>query len=310
MKKNTLLLLFLVISFGVFATPSWMGSQSYTQSSTSQNVTFTVWQNQDYLGLHCEVGVSTNGGSTWTVYQMSYFGNNSENSVWSLTQKINSSSNCLCYFHGYDDWGYNLWLNNSSNNYSFIVNPTTEADGDWNSGSTWCDGSVPASTTANYIIANNITLNQNATIGSLTINSGKTFTASDATPRILTIAKSTSGSSTTLTNSGTWGNGTGGSTVVFTGAPSSGDAIHAISGTIGFQNITINKTGGSSNVGASFGENSSLTGTLEIGAGGFISTNPPTGFYGTGAVLKFNQGEPATYDVNTGDKTWSTTVIP
>jgi hypothetical protein len=63
-------------------------------------------------------------------------------------------------------------------------------------------------------------------------------------------------------------------------------------------------------VGASFGASSSLTGTLEIGAGGYISTDPPSGFYGLGAILKFNQGSGATYDVNAGDKTWSTTEIP
>ena len=156
----------------------------------------------------------------------------------------------------------------------------------------------------------NVTLDNSPTIKSLTIGSGSTFTASDASPRALTIAKLASGTSTTVTNNGTWANGTGGSTVVFTGAPSSGDAIHAILGAIAFQNITINKTSGTSNVGASFGANSSLTGTLEIGTGGFISTDPPTGFYSTNAILKFNQGTSATYNVNSGDKTWSTTVIP
>lgn len=156
----------------------------------------------------------------------------------------------------------------------------------------------------------NITLDDNASVKSFTINSGGTFTASDASPRTLTIAKSASGSSTTLANSGTWANGTGGSTVVFSGAPSSGDAIHVITGTIAFQNITINKTGGSSNVGASFGANSSVSGTLEIGAGGFVSTVPPTGFYGSNAILKFNQGTGANYNVEASDYTWSTTVIP
>lgn len=310
MKKITLSIFFLIMTFGIFAAPSWMGNQSYSQSSTSQDVTFTVWQNQSYLGLHCKVGVSTDGGSSWNEYEMIYSGDNSGNSVWTLTKKINSSSNCLCYFHGYDDWGYNYYLNNSSNNYSFIVNPTTQADGNWNSGATWCDGTVPSSTSANYIIANNVTLNQDVTIGTLIINSGKTFTASDASPRNLTITKSNLGSSTTLTNNGTWENGTGGSTVVFTGAPSSGDAIHAITGTIPFQKVIINKTGGSSNVGAGFAANCSVSQSLEIGTGGYVSTDPPASFYGTNAVLKFNQGTGANYAINPGDKTWSTTVIP
>lgn len=198
----------------------------------------------------------------------------------------------------------------------------SKATGNWNTAGTWesspnninwiTSSLVPdaSATTITILSGHNVTLDINATIAGLIINSDATFTASDATPRTLTITKSTSGSSTTLSNSGTWVNSTVGSTVVFTGAPSSGDAIHAISGIISFQNLTVNKTDGSSNVGASFGTNSSLTGTLEIGTGGYISTNPPTGFYDTGAILKFNQGALATYDVNTGDKTWSTTEVP
>ncbi len=153
-------------------------------------------------------------------------------------------------------------------------------------------------------------MDANVSIPRLTINSGGTFTASDASPRTLTITKSTAGSSTTLSNSGTWSNGTGGATVVFSGAPSAGDAVHAISGNIGFQNITINKSGGSSNVGASFGTNSSLTGTLQIGTGGYVSTAPPTNFYNSSAILKFNQGSGAIYDVNASDNSWSTTQVP
>ncbi len=221
-------------------------------------------------------------------------------------------------------------MNNSGTNYNYFTGESAASDyfrskatGNWNTSASWessANGSsnwvaatlVPSSSASGITILNghNITLDANISISGLTINSGATFTASDASPRTLTITKSASGSSTTLANSGTWANGSGGSTLVFTGAPSSGDAVHAITGTIAFQNLTVNKTGGSSNVGASFGAGTSLTGTLEIGTGGFISTNPPIGFYGTGAILKFNQGALATYDVNSGDKTWSTTEVP
>ncbi len=221
-------------------------------------------------------------------------------------------------------------MNNSGTNYNYFTGESAASDyfrskatGNWNTSSSWessVNGSsnwvaatlVPGNSASGITILNghNITLDANVSISNLTINTGATFTASDATPRILTISKSAAGSSTTLANSGTWANGVGGSTLVFTGAPSSGDAVHATTGTIAFQNLTVNKTGGSSNVGASFGAGTSLTGTLEIGTGGFISTNPPTGFYGTGAILKFNQGALATYDVNLGDKTWSTTEVP
>ena len=50
--------------------------------------------------------------------------------------------------------------------------------------------------------------------------------------------------------------------------------------------------------------------SLEIGAGGYVSTDPPASFYGSEAVLVFNQGASATYDVNSNDRTWSTTVVP
>lgn len=209
------------------------------------------------------------------------------------------------------DW-YTINLNNNSgNNYSYVVNSSfiSKSSGLWSSTSTWAGDQIPSSGGA-VILDNNVTLDQAASVSTLTINAGKTFTASDNSPRTLTITKSTAGSSTTLSNSGTWANGTGGSTVVFTGAPSSGDAVHAISGTIAFQNITVNKTGGSSNVGVSFGANSSVSGTLEIGTGGFVSTAPPTSFYSSGAILKFNQGSEATYDVNSGDYSWSSTVVP
>jgi autotransporter-associated beta strand protein len=179
----------------------------------------------------------------------------------------------------------------------------------WSATSSWLDGIVPPNG-ASIIIDDDLTIDQNAIVSGITINSGATFTASDANPRTLTISKSSSGSSATLSNSGTWSNGSGGSTVLLTGAPSSGDAIHQVSGTIAFENITVNKTGGSSNVGASFGEGSSVSGTLRIGAGGFISTDPPTDFYGTDATLDFNQGVSATYDVNANDKSWSTTEVP
>lgn len=212
--------------------------------------------------------------------------------------------------------------NSTSATWQTLKHYRSKNSGNWNTASNW-DSSpdntnwvtstlVPgaSATSITILTGHNITLDNNITIPGLTINSGATFTASDATARTLTITKSASGTSTTLSNSGTWANGTGGSTVVFTGAPSSGNAIHAITGTIPFQKVIINKTGGSSNVGAGFAANCSVSQSLEIGTGGYVSTNPPTSFYGTNAVLKFNQGTGANYAINPGDKTWSTTVIP
>jgi len=194
--------------------------------------------------------------------------------------------------------------------------------GDWTSIATWQSSPnnsywvnstlIPDANASSIVLKSGhiITLNTNASVNSLVIESGATFIASDASPRTFTISKSTAGSSTTLLNSGTWHNGSGGSTVIFSGAPSSGDAIHAISGSIGFQNVTFSKTGGSSNIGVSFGANSVISGTLEIGPGGFVATAPPTGFYANSAILKFNQGSGATYDVNAADYTWSSSQVP
>ncbi len=176
MKKIfTLLAITLFCSYS-YATPSWMGNQSYIQSSYSQDVTFTVWQNDDYTGLQCEVYVSTDNGANWNNYQMSYSGSNAGNSVWEITQPLHSSATCLCYFHGYDSDGYSYLLNNSGSNYSFKVNPTTASDGNWSDGATWCDGTVPSSTSAKYVIAHNVAADQAVTVGSAVINSGKTLT--------------------------------------------------------------------------------------------------------------------------------------
>ncbi len=205
----------------------------------------------------------------------------------------------------------------------------TNAATDWNTGSTWLGGAIPSSNST-VTIANSITINTivsnainnltiNSSTGTITFGASGALTANSVTNNgtvdmtsggTLNITKSTAGSTTDLTNTGTWSSGSGTSKVVFTGAPSSGDAIHVISGTIGFNNISINKTSGSSNVGASFGSGSTITGTMEIGTGGFVSTAPPTSFYNSTAILKFNQGSGATYDVNAGDYSWSTTQIP
>jgi hypothetical protein len=308
MKKLFLLLFIVFNSIITFAFPSWIGNQSSSQSVSSQDITFTVWMNQDYFGLSCSVGIYE--GTSWTEYPMNYSGNNNGNSVWTLTKSLKTNAT-LYYFHGTDqNLNNNIYLNNGGNNYTLNINPTTAASGNWSSPESWCDALVPSSTSAKYVIAHDLTLNQDATVGSLSINSGKTFTSNDGTLRTLTLAKSSSGSLTTLGNNGIWSNGSGQSNVVFTGTPGAGDAIHVISGTIPFQNVTMNKTGGSSNVGCSFGTNSSVSGTMEIGVGGFVSTAPPAGFYTSSAILKFNQGSGATYDVNVGDYSWSTTEVP
>ncbi len=300
-----------------------------TQSSSSINLSWSRWNSKNVMVVRKLTSASWTEPTQGTAYSVG-------NSIGSGTVVYNGNGTSFTDINLLPATGYDYKF--YSENYSYYsdgviasaTTATTSANdyfrsrvtGNWSESSTWESSPnnsnwvtaalIPGSSAKAITILNdhNVTLDGNVTIASLTINSGGTFTASDASPRTLTIAKSASGSSTTLANNGTWANGTGGSTVVFSGAPSSGDAIHVITGTIAFQNITINKTGGSSNVGASFGANSSVSGTLEIGAGGFVSTVPPTGFYGSNAILKFNQGTGANYNVEASDYTWSTTVIP
>jgi|GEM_PF-2183508 len=201
--------------------------------------------------------------------------------------------------------------NNGASNYSYSVNSTyiSLASGDWSSTSVWGGTAIPISG-ASVTIDDAVTLNQDATLSGLTISSA-TFTASDGSARTLTITRSDEGSATTITNSGgTWANGAGGSTVFFSGTPNAGDAIHQTSGTIAFQNVTIAKDGGTSNVGVDFQTNSLVSGTLQIGAGGYVSAAPPSGFYDNAAILEFNQGGASTYNVGSSDDTWSTTEVP
>ena len=127
---------------------------------------------------------------------------------------------------------------------------------------------------ADIVINGPVTLNQDATISSITINAGKTFTLGDATIRTLTINNATTG--TTLTNNGTWATGTAVSKLVFSGV-----ATHTISGTSSIGNVFLS-------TGVNFGSNTTVTGLMEINSGGFVSVNPP--IYSTTSTLSYNTG--------------------
>ena len=194
-------ILFIVLLFAGFSNSygaiSWMGNHSTgPQPANSQTIHFYVEMFNSYGGCHAEVRI--NEGGSWVNYSMTQGDNNGNNSTWTANVIVKSNSTAYL-FHGWDDWAANVYDNNNSNNYSISINPTTKSggNGNWNDAGNWCDGTVPSSTTANFVIAHNLTLNQAATVGSLTINSDATFTSSDATARTLTITKSTSGSSTT-----------------------------------------------------------------------------------------------------------------
>ena len=166
---------------------------------------------------------------------------------------------------------YTIKLNNNTGtNYSYTVASSwiTTATGDWSSTSTWQGGVIPISGQP-VTINHDVTLDQQPTIGSLTINAGKTFTASDATPRTLTIS-----AGKTLTNDGNFVHGSG--TIAFAGA----GTISGTAGT-GFNHVTL--AGG-----VNFGSASTINGTLTINGGGYVNTSAPS--YAPGSTLQYNSG--------------------
>ncbi len=171
------------------------------------------------------------------------------------------------------DW-YTINLNNNSgNNYSYSVQSswTTSGSGDgsWNDPNSWDAGAVPESGQP-ITIEDNLTLDQNATVSSLTINNGATFTASDGSKdkRTLTIA-----SGGTLTNNGTFTAADG--TVVFAGAGTVAGSI-----TTTFNDLELNGA-------LTLTKVSQINGTLQINSGGSVTASPT---FGSSSTLKYNLG--------------------
>ncbi|MBI9036529.1 MAG: T9SS type A sorting domain-containing protein [Bacteroidales bacterium] len=170
--KKLILVLFIFVSIEGFSTISWMGNHSANQSSSSQDVTFYVEMYDNYDGCHAEVGIYYN--DSWNLHTMSYQGPSGNNSTWSVTFTVPSGSHNY-YYHGWDDWGANVWDNNGGSNYTInVIAATTTTDGNWNTGSTWSWGVVP--TSDDIVINNNVNLDIDVSISSLTINSGKSLT--------------------------------------------------------------------------------------------------------------------------------------
>jgi hypothetical protein len=112
-----------------WAFPTWMGIYgSYSTHNGSNPGVYTILLNQDYYGLHAEVGIGIS--SSWTTYSMNYAGNDSGNSIWTYSagEALATNTTVYYYFHGWDDWGGNIYANNYGTNYSFIAGP---AELDW-----------------------------------------------------------------------------------------------------------------------------------------------------------------------------------
>ena len=150
--------------------------------------------------------------------------------------------------------GFNFYIGNQNsgsgernmyvNGFS-ITKPITITNGNWNNTSTWFNNTIPPSG-ASVTIDHNVTVNSDITLRSMVINTGKTLTASDSTPRTITISN---GGFITNNGSFTAGNGT----VAFAGSAT-------VSGTITFNNATL--AGG-----VNFGTGSTINGVLSINSG-------------------------------------------
>jgi hypothetical protein len=131
--STMLMLIGLVLSYATISQgmPNWIGwyGEIVRQDPSSGTiyagdlVSFEVAQNQDYIGLHCELDWVTGGP-----VQMSYQGNVDGNSVWELQQRW-SAGTYAYWFHGYDDWAGSIYENNSSANYTLTITAVVDPTG-------------------------------------------------------------------------------------------------------------------------------------------------------------------------------------
>lgn len=149
MKKFMMIALMSLLAHAAMAFPTWMGTYGiYKKHDDRANPgLFSIMMNQDYVGLHAEVGVQVNGGN-WVVYQMKYVANVEGNSLWTFTPSFQFPAGAVVkyYFHGYDNWGGSIWDTRNGLNYEFTVSGNPEvvisriADGKWAGGYTNANG--------------------------------------------------------------------------------------------------------------------------------------------------------------------------
>ena len=123
--KTTLYIFMLSGLFALQASafPTWMGTYGgYNVHDGANPGTFTILMNQDYTGLHAEVGYQVDGGN-WTTIPMIYTGQSGPDSIWQVapTATFPAGATVHYYFHGWDDWGGEIYDSNNGANYSFTV---------------------------------------------------------------------------------------------------------------------------------------------------------------------------------------------
>lgn len=178
------------------------------------------------------------------------------NSAWTLLNATDAANNKISVT-GQTSFGD--YTGGEQNAFKYITTST----GNWSTISNWNYNCVPPSN-AIVVINNNLTLDQTATVSTITINSGTTLTSQNGLSRILTVSSSGS-----FINNGTYTANDG--KVAFAGSG-------AVSGIVTFNNVDISGA-------VDFGANSTINGTLLINAGGSVNTNAP--FYAINSNLKY-----------------------
>jgi len=117
------LLAFLALAATAVAFPTWIGVPPPLQRHDGKNPgTFTVCLNEDYRGLRANVGIQVNDGP-WREFPMTADGSVAGHSKWTHTPKepFPPGATVKYFFHGWDDWGGNIWDTNNGRNYIFLV---------------------------------------------------------------------------------------------------------------------------------------------------------------------------------------------
>ena len=87
------------VNAGAF--PSWMGVYgSHATHNGSNPGVYTILMNQDYYGLHAEVGIGIS--NNWTTHAMTDMGNADGNSLWQYYpgEALATNTTVYYYFHG------------------------------------------------------------------------------------------------------------------------------------------------------------------------------------------------------------------
>jgi hypothetical protein len=107
---------------------SWMGVYGeYQRHSGGNPGTFSVMMNQDYAGLHAELGYRVDGGA-WQTVEMDYADHIDGNSLWQLVpdDAFEPGAEVDYYFHGWDDWGAEIWDSDHGANYGFTAGASSD----------------------------------------------------------------------------------------------------------------------------------------------------------------------------------------